>query len=58
MDCYSVSPHDFVFYDFFQNYLYWFYFFNIELVENYNYNIPKTCGESIVTFLTFYYGLL
>jgi hypothetical protein len=37
VDCYSVSSHDFVFVWFFQNCLCQIYFFNIELVENYNY---------------------
>ena len=47
-------------YDFFQNYLYRFYFFNIELVDNYNYNYKKTksCGENTVAFLTKHCGLL
>ena len=59
-----VSPHDFFFvflfffcYDFFQNYLCRF-FFNIKLVENYNYNKTKSCGENIVAFLTKHRGLL
>jgi hypothetical protein len=37
LDYYNVSPHSFFSYDFFLNYLCQFYFFNIELVENYNY---------------------
>ena len=45
------------FYDFFQNYLCRF-FFNIELVKNYNYNKTKSYEESVVVFLTKYCGLL
>jgi hypothetical protein len=33
-------------------------FFNIKLVENYNYNKAKSYGESVVVFLTKHYGLL
>ena len=39
MNCYSVSPHSFFCYGFFQNY-FSILFFNIELVDNYN------CGFS------------
>jgi hypothetical protein len=42
---------------FFQNYLCRF-FFNIELVKNYNYNKTKSYEESVVVFLTKHYGLL
>jgi hypothetical protein len=45
-------------YDFFQNYLCRFYFFNIELIENYNYNKAKSYGKSIVAFLIKHCGLL
>jgi hypothetical protein len=45
------------FYDFFQNYLCWF-FFNIQLVNNYNYNKAKSYEESVVVFFTKYCGLL
>jgi len=45
------------FYDFFQNYLCWF-FLNIELVKNYNYNKAKSYEESVVGFLTKHCGLL
>jgi len=51
VNCYSVFPHGFYvfFYDFFQNYFCRFYFFNIELVENYNCNFPhKTLWIAIV----------
>ena len=34
------------------------FFFNIELVKNYNYNKAKSYGKSIVVFLTQHYGLL
>ena len=34
------------------------FFFNIKLVENYNYNKTKSCGENIVAFLTKHRGLL
>jgi len=37
VDCYSVSPHSFFCYNFFSNYLFQFYFFDIELFVNYNY---------------------
>jgi hypothetical protein len=37
VDCRSVFPRGFFSLWFFQNYLCQFYFFNIELVENYNY---------------------
>jgi hypothetical protein len=56
VNCCSVFPLDF-FYDFFQNYPYRF-FFNIELVKNYNYNKTKSYEESVVVFLTKHYGLL
>jgi hypothetical protein len=57
MNCCSVFPCDF-FYDFFQNYLCRFFFFNIELVKNYNYNKAKSYEESVVVFLTKHCGLL
>jgi len=44
-------------YDFFQNYLCRF-FFNIELVKNYNYNKAKSYKKSVVVFLTKHCGLL
>jgi hypothetical protein len=54
VNCYSVFP-----YDFFQNYLCRFvFFFNIELVKNYNYNKAKLYGEIIVAFLTKHCELL
>jgi hypothetical protein len=56
MNCCSVFSHDF-FNDFFQNYLYQF-FFNIELVKNYNYNKTKSYGKSVVVFLTKHCGLI
>jgi len=34
------------------------FFFNIELVKNYNYSKDKSYGKSVVVFLTKYYGLL
>jgi hypothetical protein len=37
LQCFSIR---FFFYDFFQNYFCPFYFFDIELVENYNYIFP------------------
>jgi len=46
-----------IFYDFFQNYLCRF-FFNIELVKNYNYNEAKSYGKSVADFLTKHYELL
>jgi len=62
---FTVFPHNIFFILIFFKISSWFYFFNIKLVENYNYdfshktlNIPKTCGEIIVAFLTCYYGLL
>jgi len=45
VNCCSVFP-----YDFFQNYLCRF-FFNIELVKNYNYNKTKSYRESVIAFL-------
>ena len=51
MNCYSVSPRGFYvfFNDFFQNYLCRFYFFHIELIENYNCGFPhKTLWIAIV----------
>jgi len=58
VDCFNVPPYGFFYYDFFQNYLCRFYFFNIELVENCNYNKAKSCGENTIDFLTKYYRLL
>jgi len=52
MNCCNVFP-----YDFFQNYFCRF-FFNIELVKNYNYNKAKSYGENVVVFLIKHYGLL
>jgi hypothetical protein len=46
------------FYDFFQNFLCWFYFFNIELVENYNYNKAKIMWEKHYSFPNKTLGLL
>ena len=48
-------PHGF-FYDFLKLSL--SIFFNIELVENYNYNKFKSCGESTIAFLTKHCELL
>jgi len=56
VNCCSVFPYDF-FYDFFQNYLCRF-FFNIELVRNYNYNKAKLYEENVVVFLTKHCELL
>jgi len=35
-----------------------FFLKNIELVKNYNYNKAKSCGESVVAFLTKHCELL
>jgi hypothetical protein len=45
------------FYDFFQI-IFVDFFFNIELVKNYNYNKAKSYEESVVVFLTKHYELL
>jgi len=53
LQCFSM----WFFYDFFQNYFCRF-FFNIELIKNYNYNKAKSYEESVVVFLTKHCGLL
>jgi hypothetical protein len=52
-----VFPHMvfMFFYDFFQNYFFLFYFFNIELVENYNCSFPHKTLWIAIVFL--YMGL-
>jgi len=57
VNCCSVFPHDF-FYDFSQKLSLSIFFFNIELVKNYNYNKAKSHGESVVVFLRKHCGLL
>ena len=54
----TVFPYMVFFYDFFQNFLCWFYFFNIELVENYNYNKAKIMWEKHYSFPNKTLGLL
>ena len=46
--CYNISLHGFFCYDFFQNCICRFYFFNIELVENYYYNKAKIMWENTI----------
>ena len=58
MGCYCISLHGFFCYDFFQNFLCQFYFFNIELVENYNYNKAKIMWEKYYSFPNKTLGLL
>jgi hypothetical protein len=58
VDCYSVSPRGFFFLWFFQNYLCQFYFFNIELVENYNYKSLQIRLDYVGTYCSFHHKTL
>jgi len=54
-----MFPHIVFFcYDFFPKLPLSILFFNIELVENYNYNKTKSCEENTAAFLTKHHGLL
>ena len=56
MNCCSVFPCDF--FMIFSKIIFVDFFFNIELIKNYNYNKGKSYEESIVVFLTKHCGLL
>ena len=56
MNCCSVFPCDF--FIIFFKIIFVDFFFNIELVKNYNYNKAKSYEESVVVFLTKHHGLL
>jgi len=56
--CYNISLHGFFCYDFFQNCICRFYFFNIELIENYYYNKAKIMWEKHYSFPNKTLGLL
>ena len=56
MNCCSVFPCDF--FMIFFKIIFVDFFFNIELVKNYNYNKAKSYEESVVVFLTKHCGLL
>jgi len=56
VNCCSVFPYDF--FMIFFKIIFVDFFFNIELVENYNYNKTKSYEESAVVFLTKHCGLL
>jgi len=56
VNCCSVFPYDF--FMIFSKIIFVDFFFNIELVNNYNYNKAKSYGESVVVFLTKHCELL
>jgi len=56
MNCCSIFSYDF--FIIFFKIIFVDFFFNIELVKNYNYNKAKLYEESVVAFLTKYYELL
>jgi len=56
VNCCSIFPYDF--FMIFSKIIFVDFFFNIELVKNYNYNKTKSYEENIVVFLTKHCGLL
>ena len=56
VNCCSVFPCDF--FMIFSKIIFVDFFFNIELVKNYNYNKAKSYEKSVVVFLTKHCGLL
>jgi hypothetical protein len=58
VDCHSVFPPGFFSLWFFQNYLCQFYFFNIELVENYNYKLLQIRLNHVGEYCSFHHKTL
>jgi len=58
VDCHSVFPLGFFSLWFFQNYLCQFYFFNIELVENYNYKLLQIRLNHVGEYCSFHHKTL